>query len=67
MKLNDPFRGGYIVRTHGMGQVPWIQVEMNRSFYLSDPWFNRDTLRVEDSRLAFLRGRFLSALRDLGL
>jgi formiminoglutamase len=67
VKLNDPFRGGYIIRTHGVGRIPWIQLEMNRSFYLSSPWFDRDNLRVEPSRLALLRGRFLEALQELEL
>jgi formiminoglutamase len=67
VKLNEPFQGGYIIRTHGRGRIPWIQLEMNRSFYSSVPWFDRDNLRVECSRLAFLRGRLLEALQDLEL
>lgn len=67
VKVNEPFKGGYIVRRHGFGRLPWIQLEMNRSFYLKVPWFDRDNLCVEDSRLAFLRGRFLEALQDLEL
>ena len=35
VKLNDPFSGGYITRYFGMKKnVPWIQLEMNRSLYL---------------------------------
>jgi formiminoglutamase len=65
--LNDPFKGGYITRVHGTGTVPWIQVEMNRSLYLSDPWFKSDTLTVYPSRLAELRDRFKSALQHMKL
>ncbi|UCC71883.1 MAG: N-formylglutamate amidohydrolase [Gemmatimonadota bacterium] len=65
--LNDPFKGGYITRTHGGGEIPWIQVEMNRSLYLREPWFGRDRLRVDPSRLASLRDRFLAALGTLNL
>jgi formiminoglutamase len=65
--VNDPFKGGYITATHGTGNVPWIQVEMNRSLYLSDPWFRSDTLSVYPKRLAELRDCFARALRDLAL
>jgi formiminoglutamase len=65
--LNDPFKGGHITRTHGAGRVPWIQVEMNRCLYLDEPWFDRDTLRVNPGRLAELRTRFLRALLLLRL
>jgi len=65
--LNRPFKGGYITRRHGGGRVPWIQVEMNRSLYLSDPWFDRAALRVEAARIAELRDRFRAALRLLRL
>jgi formiminoglutamase len=63
--LNDPFKGGYITRVHGTGTVPWMQVEMNRSLYLSDPWFRADTLTVYPKRLAELRDRFARALHHL--
>lgn len=33
--LNDPFRGGYITRRHGLGTaLPWIQLELNRCLYM---------------------------------
>ncbi|NIO28641.1 MAG: N-formylglutamate amidohydrolase [Candidatus Latescibacteria bacterium] len=28
--VNDPFKGGYIVRTHA-GEIPWIQLELSRA------------------------------------
>jgi formiminoglutamase len=65
--LNDPFKGGYITTRHGAGSLPWIQVEMNRCFYLDEPWFDVDTLRVSPDRIADLRARFLSALRCMRL
>ena len=65
--VNEPFKGGYITQRHGGGRVPWIQVEMNRSLYLEDPWFDRETLHVEAQRLAELRDRFHGALRALQL
>lgn len=63
--LNRPFTGGYITRRHGAGPLPWIQVEMNRSWYLAEPWHDRDALTVDPSRLDDLRGRFLRALQQI--
>jgi formiminoglutamase len=65
--LNDPFRGGYITQRHGGHPLPWIQVEMNRSWYLDAPWFDRDTLHVDPARLTELRSGFLNALGLLEL
>jgi hypothetical protein len=31
--INDPFRGGYIIRAHAR-QLPWIQVELSRAPFL---------------------------------
>lgn len=65
--LNRPFKGGYVTRRHGSGPLPWVQVEMNRSLYLTPPWFDRERLWVAPERLAELRNRFLEALRQLDL
>jgi len=65
--LNRPFKGGYITRSHGTGHVPWIQLEMNRSLYLTDPWFDQSTLRVDVGRLRGLRDRVLKALSSTHL
>jgi N-formylglutamate deformylase len=67
VSLNEPFKGGYITRSHGGNPLPWIQVEMNRSLYLAEPWFDRPTLTVAPERLDDLRGRFLAAIRALDL
>lgn len=69
IKINDPFQGGYITRFHGRryrdGGLPWIQVEMNRCWYLGDPWFDRAGLAVDPQRILELRRKFLSALENL--
>lgn len=65
--LNDPFKGGYIITRHGVGPVPWIQVEMNRCLYLEEPWFHQANLSVSPERIAQLRACFLDALRSLRL
>ena len=38
--INKPFRGGYITRSHA-AEVPWIQVEISRSYTYSND-FKRD-------------------------
>ena len=35
VKVNDPFRGGYITRSHST-EMPWIQIELSRAPYLSN-------------------------------
>ena len=65
--LNRPFKGGYITRSHGGGSVPWIQLEMNRSLYLAEPWFDRKALSADADRLRDLRARLLGALTAINL
>lgn len=33
VKVNDPFRGGYITRSHS-SEMPWVQIELSRAQYL---------------------------------
>jgi formiminoglutamase len=60
--LNRPFKGGYITRRHGRHPLPWIQMEMNRSFYLAEPWFDPARRQVDPERLRELRERFSRAV-----
>ena len=53
VRLNDPFRGGYITKTHSK-QKSWIQIEINRKLYLESPYFNESTLQVSAERIAEL-------------
>ncbi len=62
--LNDPFAGGYITRTYGNRPTPWMQIEMNRNLYLSDPWFDAGDLTVDPDRLHWLNACFLRALKQ---
>jgi N-formylglutamate amidohydrolase len=34
VRVNDPFAGGYIVRSH-MGELPWLQLEVSRGGFLT--------------------------------
>ena len=61
--INKPFSGGYITQVHGMNPLPWIQVEMNRSLYLSKPWFNIDTRNMNVNRLKSLNMSFIDAVK----
>ncbi len=63
VRLNDPFLGGHITKTYGNNPLPWIQVEMNRSMYISGEWFDHDTMECRQSRLRDLRLMFEEALR----
>lgn len=73
VRINDPFGGGYIVRTYGAaaaaaaagGAPPWVQIEMNRSLYLDGPQPSAPGGPSADpARLAALNGMFLAALRS---
>jgi formiminoglutamase len=67
VRLNQPFKGGFITRSHGRGKVPWVQIEINRSLYLGPAWFRRETLEVEPGRLQRLREFFQTVLHALAL
>ena len=60
--LNQPFAGGYITRTYGEWPLPWVQVEMNRGLYLSQPWFDAESLTVQPERLQYLNQCFRKTL-----
>ncbi len=64
--LNDPFQGGFITRWHGRrfasGGLPWLQIEMNRSWYLAEPWYDASTQTVQPQRLRELNQRMRAAL-----
>ena len=60
--INKPFSGGYIAKKYGNRPVPWIQIEMNRKFYLTEPWFDEKTLTVKKERLEELKKMFIKTL-----
>ncbi|AFS81380.1 N-formylglutamate amidohydrolase [Candidatus Nitrosopumilus koreensis AR1] len=65
ISLNDPFHGGYITKTYGNKPIPWIQVEMNRDLYLSEPWFDAESLSVKPVHLQKLNKKFEESLNLL--
>jgi N-formylglutamate amidohydrolase len=42
VSLNEPFKGGYIIRVHS-GELPWVQLELSRAHFL-DPGEKRDRI-----------------------
>lgn len=54
--INHPFSGGYITRTYGNNPKPFIQIELNRSMYLSKPWFDKQ--RLVELNSAFIKVLF---------
>jgi len=62
--INNPFKGGYITRNYGNNPIPFIQIEMNRSLYLNEMWFDYDNLNMHNlSRLKYLNTMFEMVLR----
>ena len=62
ISLNKPFSGGFITRHYGSAANPWIQVELNRSLYLRQPYFDTSTLSISTERLQELKDSFKAAL-----
>ena len=50
VRINDPFTGGYIIRTHA-SELPWVQIEISRGDFMS---------------VAEKKARTLSAINTLG-
>ena len=54
VRINDPFRGGYITAYHGKrSPFPWIQLEINRMVYL--PLDEDMTLQPDDGQRRTMR------------
>ena len=61
---NDPFKGGHITKTYGNNPFPWIQIEMNRDMYLSEEWFDRESLSMKNDRLEKLNQMFENCINE---
>jgi N-formylglutamate deformylase len=62
--MNQPFAGGFIIRTYGNRPLPWVQVEINRKFYLRDPYFDSAALTVSSKITEDLNSKFYVSLKD---
>lgn len=45
VNVNDPFKGGFITRSHAK-ELPWIQIELSRGPYMSNPEKSRAVLEA---------------------
>jgi N-formylglutamate amidohydrolase len=45
VRINDPFRGGYIIRSHAK-ELPWVQLEISRAPFLSNEEKNQRVLEA---------------------
>ena len=62
-RINDPFRGGYIISHHaGNGPLSWIQLELSRALYLPERFSHEPGVK-DWRRLADLRTKLLAALK----
>ncbi len=60
--IDKPFSGGFITQTYGNQSVPWIQIEISRGLYLTEPWFDESQLSIQKTRLELLREQFHNTL-----
>lgn len=63
--LNKPFRGGYIIRSgysESRPDLPWIQVELNRSLYMEQSGYGEEGPATSQVRLRELNWSFNRAL-----
>ncbi len=62
VKINKPFTGKYTSLTYGLKPIPWIHVELNRKLFLEKPWFDKNSLNIDKSKLAELNKKFEKSL-----
>ena len=66
--INEPFTGGYNSQLHFKNKrIPWIQVEINRSLYLNEQYFDENKLMVDQSRLIELNELIFSSIERFSL
>ncbi len=63
--VNVPFAGGYITRTYGIKPKPWIQIKINREFYMDWENLSRDERKLKEVREKLALG--LSLFFERGL
>ncbi|MBI9046834.1 MAG: N-formylglutamate amidohydrolase [Anaerolineaceae bacterium] len=61
---NTPFSGGYITRRYGNRPIPWIQIELNRQFYLDELDIEHGKFVADSARLLELNGKFAEAVSE---
>jgi N-formylglutamate deformylase len=61
--INKPFLGGYISQVHFERKgIPWIQIEINRTLYLNEVYFDPSKMRVKKEIIQALREKIAYAI-----
>jgi len=60
--LNQPFKGGYIIKKGSAEGTPWVQVEINRSLYMERLDYGTDGPPVNSARIRELNWQWKRAL-----
>ena len=50
MTVNEPFRGGFVTRSHA-AEMPWVQLELSRAPFTNDAGKRRGVLRALQAAL----------------
>ncbi len=62
VKINSPYRGGYILERHGNGYTPWIQIGINEMLYLGEPEDRSVVPDLNRELIASIRRRLLKVM-----
>ncbi len=59
VQINMPFLGGYIIQSHQEKNAEWIQVEINKNFYLHSTDFDSENLVRVREKIAEIKTKLL--------
>jgi formiminoglutamase len=60
--LNDPFKGGHIIKKWRKSGTPWLQVELNRTLYMERQEYGPHGPMINTARIRELNWQWLRAL-----
>lgn len=55
--------GGYLMRNYGTRGIDMLNISLSRSLFLTDSYFDLDTLTISQKRLLYLRELFFEGLK----
>ncbi|MGD9200144.1 MAG: N-formylglutamate amidohydrolase [Chitinispirillia bacterium] len=64
IRINDPFKGGYIIQLHGKNSIPWIQIEINRKLYLVNQDSADSKIKKSGKNIRYIQSKLLSVLKS---
>jgi formiminoglutamase len=64
IKINHPFKGGYILQLHGRSSIPWIQVEINRILYLAGNDSDNGSIHKSEGTIRYVQKKLLTILES---